>query len=129
MRLCGRHRGSCDSYQFSVIGIQFQRKKPVVPSTVFPMPTACRVRLALVCCLAWGKRRSEDRPLHKVRKKKRRDEARLYTDEHIMALENCKLCRGSGWKLVPRGDGAAGSVGVACDGARANSEALRTLRF
>src|SRR2546429_5731994 len=55
------------------------------------------------------------RSLHKVREKKRRDEARLYTDEHIMALENCKLCRGSGWKLVPRGDGAAGSVGVACD--------------
>src|SRR2546429_6267620 len=33
------------------------------------------------------------RSLHKVREKKRRDEARLYTDEHIMALENCKLCR------------------------------------
>src|SRR3979490_385235 len=32
-----------------------------------------------------------------------------------MALENCKLCRGTGWKLVPRGDGAAGNVAVACD--------------
>ena len=32
-----------------------------------------------------------------------------------MALENCTLCRGTGWKLVPRGDGAAGSVAVACD--------------
>ena len=32
-----------------------------------------------------------------------------------MALENCTLCRGTGWKLVPRTDGAAGSVAVACD--------------
>jgi DNA replication protein DnaC len=32
-----------------------------------------------------------------------------------MALENCTLCRGTGWKLVARGDGAAGSVAVACD--------------
>jgi len=32
-----------------------------------------------------------------------------------MALENCTLCRGTGWKLVPRGNGAAGSVAVACD--------------
>jgi DNA replication protein DnaC len=32
-----------------------------------------------------------------------------------MALENCTLCRGTGWKLVPRVDGAAGRVAVACD--------------
>src|SRR5437879_5639822 len=32
-----------------------------------------------------------------------------------MALENCTLCRGTGWKLVPRTDGAAGRVAVACD--------------
>jgi len=32
-----------------------------------------------------------------------------------MALENCSLCRGTGWKLVPRPDGAAGKVAVACD--------------
>ena len=32
-----------------------------------------------------------------------------------MALENCTLCRGTGWKLVPRTDGAAGNVAVACD--------------
>ena len=32
-----------------------------------------------------------------------------------MALENCTLCRGTGWKLVPRADGAAGKVAVACD--------------
>jgi DNA replication protein DnaC len=32
-----------------------------------------------------------------------------------MPLENCTLCRGTGWKLVPRTDGAAGSVAVACD--------------
>src|SRR6202048_5395756 len=25
-----------------------------------------------------------------------------------MALENCTLCRGTGWKMVPRADGAAG---------------------
>ena len=32
----------------------------------------------------------------------------------IMALENCTLCRGTGWKLVPRADGA-GKVALACD--------------
>jgi DNA replication protein DnaC len=32
-----------------------------------------------------------------------------------MALENCTLCKGTGWKLVPRTDGAAGRVAVACD--------------
>ena len=32
-----------------------------------------------------------------------------------MALENCTLCRGTGWKLVPRTDGAPGKVAVACD--------------
>jgi DNA replication protein DnaC len=32
-----------------------------------------------------------------------------------MALENCSLCRGTGWKLLPRPDGAAGKVAVACD--------------
>jgi DNA replication protein DnaC len=32
-----------------------------------------------------------------------------------MALENCPLCRGTGWKLVPRADGARGNVAVACD--------------
>src|ERR1700736_5040059 len=32
-----------------------------------------------------------------------------------MAIENCTLCRGTGWKLVPRADGLRGSVAVACD--------------
>src|SRR6201987_4180337 len=32
-----------------------------------------------------------------------------------MALENCSLCRGTGWKLVPRSDGVRGNVAVACD--------------
>jgi DNA replication protein DnaC len=32
-----------------------------------------------------------------------------------MALENCTLCRGTGWKLVARADGARGNVAVACD--------------
>jgi DNA replication protein DnaC len=32
-----------------------------------------------------------------------------------MALENCSLCRGTGWKLVPRADGLRGNVAVACD--------------
>jgi len=36
-------------------------------------------------------------------------------DESAMALENCTLCRGTGWKLLPRADGAAGKVAVACD--------------
>jgi DNA replication protein DnaC len=31
-----------------------------------------------------------------------------------MALENCPLCKGTGWKLVPRADGGGGSVAVAC---------------
>jgi DNA replication protein DnaC len=31
-----------------------------------------------------------------------------------MALENCTMCRGTGWKMVLRADGA-GSVAVACD--------------
>src|SRR5437762_4908979 len=32
-----------------------------------------------------------------------------------MPLENCTLCRGTGWKLVPRQDGLRGNVAVACD--------------
>ncbi|MHB8501193.1 MAG: ATP-binding protein [Candidatus Acidiferrales bacterium] len=32
-----------------------------------------------------------------------------------MALENCQLCKGTGWKLVPRPDGVSGKVAVACD--------------
>jgi DNA replication protein DnaC len=32
-----------------------------------------------------------------------------------MALENCSLCKGTGWKLIQRPDGAAGKVAVACD--------------
>jgi DNA replication protein DnaC len=32
-----------------------------------------------------------------------------------MALENCTLCRGTGWKLVARANGAPGNVAVACD--------------
>jgi DNA replication protein DnaC len=31
-----------------------------------------------------------------------------------MAIENCTLCRGTGWKMVPRPDGA-GRVAVPCD--------------
>lgn len=41
--------------------------------------------------------------------------AGLKAGPYIMALENCSLCRGTGWKLVPRGDGSRGSVAVACD--------------
>jgi DNA replication protein DnaC len=32
-----------------------------------------------------------------------------------MAKENCTVCKGTGWKLVARKDGAAGSVAVACE--------------
>jgi DNA replication protein DnaC len=32
-----------------------------------------------------------------------------------MALENCPLCKGTGWKLVPRPGGAVGKVAIACD--------------
>src|SRR3984893_8186890 len=41
--------------------------------------------------------------------------AGLKPDSYKMALENCSLCRGTGWKLVPRSDGTRGSVAVACD--------------
>ena len=58
---------------------------------------ACRARHVLVCC----------------------DESKyagLKPGAYIhMALENCTLCRGTGWKLVARADGAGGSVAVACD--------------
>jgi DNA replication protein DnaC len=32
-----------------------------------------------------------------------------------MARENCPWCRGTGWKMVARKDGAAGAVAVACE--------------
>src|ERR1700726_578371 len=32
-----------------------------------------------------------------------------------MTLDNCTLCRGTGWKMVARADGAPGKVAVACD--------------
>jgi DNA replication protein DnaC len=32
-----------------------------------------------------------------------------------MAREDCELCRGTGWKLVPRKEGAPGSMAVACE--------------
>ena len=32
-----------------------------------------------------------------------------------MALENCTRCKGTGWKLVSRRDGAAGQLAVPCD--------------
>ena len=32
-----------------------------------------------------------------------------------MAQENCALCKGTGWKLVPRKDGTPGQVAVACE--------------
>ena len=41
--------------------------------------------------------------------------AGLKPDSYKMALENCSLCRGTGWKLVPRTDGTRGNVAVACD--------------
>ena len=32
-----------------------------------------------------------------------------------MPKEDCRLCRGTGWKLIARKDGAPGSVAVACE--------------
>jgi len=32
-----------------------------------------------------------------------------------MAREDCTLCKGTGWRLVPRKDGAAGQMAVACE--------------
>src|SRR5216684_8841630 len=73
---------------------------------------SCPVRLTLVCC----ERRKIQAPVWRPATTKRAGlKPGLYTNEYIMALENCTLCRGTGWKLVPRGDGAAGKVAVACD--------------
>src|SRR5258708_1233485 len=73
---------------------------------------SCPVRLTLVCC----ERPKIQPPVWRpAATKKAGLKPGHYTDEHIMALENCTLCRGTGWKLVPRGDGAAGKVAVACD--------------
>jgi DNA replication protein DnaC len=41
--------------------------------------------------------------------------AGLKPGSYDMAIENCSLCRGTGWKLVPRKDGLRGNVAVACD--------------
>src|SRR5260370_17876088 len=73
------------------------------------MQSACCVRFATVCCLAREKNRSEGRPLQLSK-----DDAGWKPALH-MALENCTLCRGTGWKLVPRPHGAAGCVAGACD--------------
>src|SRR6202030_2091579 len=32
-----------------------------------------------------------------------------------MTLENCTLCRGTGWKMVARPDGVPGRVAMPCD--------------
>ena len=37
------------------------------------------------------------------------------SQRYMMAKENCVLCKGTGWKLVPRKNGAAGNVAVACE--------------
>src|SRR5258708_38576542 len=72
---------------------------------------SCPVRLTLVCC----ERPKIQPPVWRpAATKKAGLKPGHYTDEHIMALENCTLCRGTGWKLVPRGDGAAGKVAVGC---------------
>jgi DNA replication protein DnaC len=33
----------------------------------------------------------------------------------LMAIENCTLCRGTGWKLVPRKDGTTAQLAVPCE--------------
>src|SRR5579862_6309987 len=32
-----------------------------------------------------------------------------------MAREDCQVCKGTGWKLVPRKDGTPGQVALACE--------------
>lgn len=32
-----------------------------------------------------------------------------------MTIENCPLCQGTGWKLLPRGDGSGGKIATPCD--------------
>src|ERR1700722_18564653 len=44
----------------------------------------------------------------------RKDSALRGAVQNIMAMENCVLCRGTGWKMVPRQDGA-GLAAAACD--------------
>ena len=43
-----------------------------------------------------------------------------------MALENCTQCSGTGWKLVPRADGAEGKVAVPC-GCGIQERAVRVM--
>jgi len=134
MRLCGRRRGLCGSRQFSVNSNQSLRRKPAVPSTVFPVQNTCRLQNTPVCCLAWEKNRSKDRPLPRIRNGLPAGKAGA-----THALENCTLCRGTGWKMCR---GRMGGGKVACgvrlrDEERASramerakdSEALRALRF
>ncbi len=40
---------------------------------------------------------------------------RFRTQRETMAREDCALCKGTGWKLVPRKDGAAGQMAVVCE--------------
>jgi len=110
------------------------------------------VRLALVCCLAWGKSAGLKTGHYKGSEKntpgfpegpgtsKNARARRLHGRTHYGARKLQNFAGETGWKLVPRGDGAAGNVAVACDlrdggacvagdGTRANSEALRALRF
>src|SRR5258708_12217584 len=82
------------------------------------MRTGWRGMVATVCCLPREKNRSSRQGRDGKKRgrpattKKAGLKPGLYTNEYIMALENCTLCRGTGWKLVPRGDGVAGKGAV-----------------
>src|SRR5713101_1919652 len=103
------------------------RLKPVppAPSTVFPMQTACRLESAPVCCLAW-----ENESVFQTGH---------YTDRnhgsgelHALQGDGMEAGAARGWRGGPRGGGVRlwnGAPRVAGDGACADSQALRALRF
>jgi len=109
MRLCGRRRGLCGSRQFSVNSNQSLRRK----RQFLPQFSQCRI-LAVYRTRPYAVWRGKRTGLKTGHYRIRNGIAGWKPALH-MALENCTLCRGTGWKMVPRPDGAAGKVAVACD--------------
>src|SRR5260370_17736909 len=104
------------------------RLKPVppVPSTVFPVQTACWPESTTVCC-RWRKKdgRAKAGRVHR---------RRHYGSGELHALQRNRMEAGAarGWRGGPRSDGVRlrdGGSRVTGDGAGANSEAVRAFRF
>src|SRR2546427_2524454 len=102
MRLCGRRRGSCGSTQRS--GISNQPSAERLSSSFHSFPYVAALPCSIDARMLW---------MFELTSAGLKSGALI--DESAMALENCTLCRGTGWKLVPRADGAGGKVAVTCD--------------